>query len=82
MTLTSAFSATVVYAQTLISGKTSMVLELFFGLTFRMSGVGAAVLGYVADQKSIEYVYHICAYLPLLGVFTLFLPNIGVDKTE
>ncbi len=44
--------------------------------------MGATVLGYIADQKSIEYVYHIYVYLPLSGVLTLFLPNIGVNKTE
>lgn len=80
--LASAFSAILVYAQELIPGKTGMVSGLFFGLAFGMGGIGAAVLGYIADQKSIEYVYHICAYLPLLGIFTIFLPNIGVDKTE
>ena len=80
--LASAFSAILVYAQELIPGKTGMVSGLFFGLAFGMGGIGAAVLGYIADQKSIEYVYHICAYLPLLGIFTILLPNIGVDKTE
>lgn len=82
MILASAFSAIVVYAQELILGKTGIILGLFFGLSFEMSSIGAAVLRYVADQKSIEYAYHICAYLPLLGIFTRFLPNIGVDKTE
>lgn len=82
MILSPAFSAILVYAQALILGKTGTVSGLFFGLVFKMGGIGAAVLGYIADQKSIEYVYHIHAYLPLLGVFTLFLPNIGVDKTE
>lgn len=80
--LASAFSAILVYAQELIPGKTGMISGLFFGLAFGMGGIGLAVLGYIADQKSIEYVYHICAYLPLLGIFTLFLPNIGVEKTE
>ncbi|WP_141008302.1 MFS transporter, partial [Shigella sp. FC1967] len=80
--LASAFSAILVYAQELIPGKTGMVSGLFFGLAFGMGGIGAAVLGYIADLKSIEYVYHICAYLPLLGIFTLFLPNFRVDKTE
>lgn len=59
-----------------------MVSGLFFGLVFGMKGIGAAVLGYTAEQTSIKYVYPICIYLPMLGVFTLFLPNIGVDKTK
>ncbi|CDG16619.1 MFS transporter [Xenorhabdus doucetiae] len=74
--LASAFSAILVYAQELIPGKTGMVAGLFFGLAFGMGGIGAAVLGYVADKTSIELVYKICAFLPLLGFFTLFLPNI------
>ncbi|BET95812.1 MFS transporter [Xenorhabdus sp. TCT-1] len=73
--LASAFSAILVYAQELIPGKTGMIAGLFFGLAFGMGGIGAAVLGYVADKTSIELVYKICAFLPLLGVFTLFLPN-------
>ncbi|MDE9549884.1 MFS transporter [Xenorhabdus bovienii] len=74
--LASAFSAILVYAQELIPGKTGMIAGLFFGLAFGMGGIGAAVLGYVADKTSIELVYKICAFLPLLGVFTLLLPNI------
>ncbi len=75
--LASAFSAILVYAQDLIPGKTGMVSGLFFGLAFGMGGVGAAVLGYVADQTSIEQVYQYCAFLPLLGIFTVLLPNIS-----
>nr|WP_314263244.1 MFS transporter [uncultured Moellerella sp.] len=75
--LASAFSAILVYAQDLIPGKTGMVSGLFFGLAFGMGGVGAAVLGYLADQTSIELVYQICAFLPLLGIITIFLPNIS-----
>lgn len=74
--LASAFSAILVYAQELIPGKVGMVSGLFFGLAFGMGGLGAAVLGYVADATSIEWVYQICAFLPLLGVFTIFLPNV------
>ncbi|WP_340608013.1 MFS transporter [Xenorhabdus bharatensis] len=75
--LASAFSAILVYAQELLPGKTGMIAGLFFGLAFGMGGVGAAALGYIADKTSIELVYKICAFLPLLGIFTLFLPNIG-----
>ncbi|MBC8951705.1 MFS transporter [Xenorhabdus sp. PB62.4] len=74
--LASAFSAILVYAQELIPGKTGMIAGLFFGLAFGMGGIGAAILGYVADKTNIELVYKICAFLPLLGIFTLFLPNI------
>ncbi len=74
--LASAFSAILVYAQELIPGKVGMVSGLFFGLAFGMGGLGAAVLGYVADKTSIELVYQICAFLPLLGILTAFLPNI------
>ncbi|WP_445374144.1 MFS transporter [Photorhabdus tasmaniensis] len=74
--LASAFSAILVYAQELIPGKTGMISGLFFGLAFGMGGIGAAVLGYIADKTSIELVYQICAFLPLLGIFTALLPNI------
>ncbi|AHM72722.1 MFS transporter RosA [Yersinia hibernica] len=74
--LASAFSAILVYAQELIPGKVGMVSGLFFGFAFGMGGLGAALLGYVADLTSIELVYQICAFLPLLGILTVFLPNI------
>ncbi|KMW73904.1 Fosmidomycin resistance protein [Photorhabdus luminescens subsp. luminescens] len=74
--LASAFSAILVYAQELIPGKTGMVSGLFFGLAFGMGGIGAAILGDIADRTSIELVYQICAFLPLLGIFTALLPNI------
>src|SRR5476649_396217 len=74
--LASAFSAILVFAQELMPGKVGMVSGLFFGLAFGMGGLGAAVLGYVADRTSIELVYQICAFLPLLGIFTAFLPNL------
>jgi len=75
--LASAFSAILVFAQELIPGKVGTVSGLFFGLAFGMAGVGAAVLGKFADQYGIEFVYHMCSYLPLLGVFTAFLPDLG-----
>ncbi|QIC17759.1 MFS transporter [Providencia vermicola] len=74
--LASAFSAILVYAQELIPGKTGMISGLFFGLAFGMGGVGAAVLGQIADKTSIEQVYQYCAFLPLLGIFTVLLPNL------
>ncbi|WP_061168185.1 MFS transporter [Caballeronia hypogeia] len=75
LVLASAFSAILVYAQELIPGKVGMVAGLFFGFAFGMGGVGAAVLGHIADATSIDYVYKICAFLPLLGVLTVLLPN-------
>ena len=74
--LASAFSAILVFAQELIPGKVGTVSGLFFGLAFGMAGIGAAVLGKLADQYGIEFVYHVCSYLPLLGIFTAFLPDL------
>lgn len=73
--LASAFSAILVYAQELIPGKVGMISGLFFGIAFGMGGLGAAVLGRLADATSIEFVYQICAYLPLLGVLAALLPD-------
>ena len=74
--LASAFSAILVYAQELLPGRIGMVSGLFFGFAFGMGGLGAAVLGVLADYTSIELVYKICAFLPLLGIVTIFLPDI------
>jgi MFS transporter, FSR family, fosmidomycin resistance protein len=74
--LSSAFSAIVVYAQELMPGRVGMVSGLFFGVAFGMAGVGAAALGVLADWTSIEFVYRVCAFLPLIGLLTAFLPNI------
>ena len=73
--LASAFSAILVYAQELMPGRIGMVSGLFFGFAFGMGGLGAAVLGVVADHTSIEWVYQICAWLPLIGLLTAFLPD-------
>ena len=75
--LASAFSAILVYAQELIPGRVGMISGLFFGFAFGMGGVGSALLGALADRTSIEYVYSICAFLPLIGLITGFLPDIG-----
>lgn len=80
--LASAFSAILVYAQELIPGKVGMVAGLFFGFAFGMGGIGAALLGELADKTSIEYVYQLCAYLPLLGLLTVFLPDIEGKKLK
>jgi len=74
--LASAFSAILVFAQELLPGKVGAVSGLFFGFAFGMGGIGAAVLGSLADRHGIEFVYRLCAYLPLLGVTAALLPNI------
>jgi MFS transporter, FSR family, fosmidomycin resistance protein len=75
--LASASSAIIVYALELVPGKVGTVAGLFFGLSFGMAGVGAAALGRLADATSIDFVYQICAFLPLIGLLTVLLPNIG-----
>ena len=75
--LASASSAIIVYALELVPGKVGTVAGLFFGLSFGMAGIGAAALGRLADATSIDYVYQICAFLPLIGLLTVLLPNIG-----
>lgn len=80
--LASAFSAILVYAQELVPGKVGMISGLFFGLAFGMGGAGSALLGRLADVTSIQYVYHVCSFLPLIGLLTVFLPNINkLNKT-
>jgi len=74
--LSSAFSAIVVFGQELVPGKVGLIAGLFFGLSFGMGGVGAAVLGQVADVEGIDFVYRICSFLPLIGILTVFLPNL------
>ena len=74
--LASAFSAILVYAQDLVPGKVGTISGLFFGFAFGMGGIGAALLGRLADATSIKTVYQVCAYLPLIGLLTAFLPNI------
>ena len=73
--LASAFSVMVVYAQELVPGKVGAISGLFFGLAFGMGGVGAAVLGWLADETSIEFVYRLCAFLPAIGLLAAFLPH-------
>ncbi|WP_260961094.1 MFS transporter [Pseudomonas citri] len=75
--LASAFSAIVVYAQELVPGNVGMIAGVFFGLMFGFGGIGAALLGHLADIHGIEYVYWLCSFLPLLGVLAIFLPRTG-----
>jgi FSR family fosmidomycin resistance protein-like MFS transporter len=75
--LASAFPAIIVYAQGLIPGRVGMVAGLFFGLAFGFAGIGAAILGWLADHTSIAFVYHVCAFLPAIGLLAAFLPETG-----
>jgi FSR family fosmidomycin resistance protein-like MFS transporter len=74
--IASAFSAILVYAQELLPGRVGMISGLFFGVAFGMGGIGAAVLGKLADAKGIFFVYHLCAYLPAIGLLTGLLPDV------
>lgn len=76
--MSSAFSAMVVYAQEAVPGRVGMIAGLMFGLMFGVSGIAAAGLGYLADKNSIDWVFQLCSFLPLLGFVTLFLPNTQV----
>ena len=75
--LASAFSAILVYAQELIPSRVGLVSGIFFGFAFGMGGIGSALLGQFADHAGIDYVYHVCSFLPLIGLLTIFLPNLG-----
>jgi FSR family fosmidomycin resistance protein-like MFS transporter len=74
--ISSAFPAIVVYAQELVPGRTGLISGLFFGLIFGVGGIAAALLGTLADRFGINFIYHICSYLPAIGLLTIFLPNL------
>ena len=74
--LSSAFSAILVFAQELLPGKVGMISGLFFGFAFGIAGLGSAILGYLADYTSIDFVYKLCSFLPLIGIMAFLLPNI------
>lgn len=78
--LASAFSAILVYAQELVPGKVGTISGLFFGFAFGMGGIGSALLGALADRTSIDFVFRLCGFLPLLGILTALLPDIGGRK--
>src|SRR5882724_550393 len=80
--LASAFSAILVFAQELMPGRVGAVSGLFFGFAFGMGGIGAAVLGSLADLHGIEFVYRMCAFLPLLGTVAAFLPDMKRPHSE
>lgn len=78
--MASAFSAILVYAQELMPGRVGMISGLFFGFAFGMGGLGSALLGKMADHTGIEFVYRVCAFLPLIGMVTAFLPDLRRKK--
>ncbi len=80
LVLASAFSAILVYAQELVPGRVGAISGLFFGLAFGVAGIGAAMLGRLADATSITFVYRTCAFLPAIGLLTVFLPNLDQRK--
>lgn len=83
--LASAFSAILVYAQELVPGSIGMISGIFFGFAFGMGGIGAAVLGEIADLTNINFVYRVCSFLPALGLLTAFLPDLrkaGLDRAR
>ncbi len=82
LVLASAFSAILVYAQELLPGKVGMIAGLFFGFAFGIAGLGSALLGKLADHTSIEHVFRVCSFLPLIGVLTAFLPHLEQDATQ
>jgi MFS transporter, FSR family, fosmidomycin resistance protein len=74
--MASAFSAILVYAMELVPGKVGLIAGLFFGLAFGLAGIGSAVLGKLADATSVEFVFFVCSFLPLIGLLTWFLPDL------
>jgi FSR family fosmidomycin resistance protein-like MFS transporter len=80
LVISSAFSAILVFAQELVPHRVGMISGLFFGLAFGFGGIGAAVLGLLTDRYGIEYVYHLCGYLPLMGVITVLLPDLKASR--
>jgi FSR family fosmidomycin resistance protein-like MFS transporter len=76
MVLASEFPAIIVYAQDMLTHRIGMVSGLFYGFSFGLGGLGAAVLGLLADHFGITFVYQVCAFLPLLGLLAAFLPDV------
>jgi FSR family fosmidomycin resistance protein-like MFS transporter len=80
LTMASAFPAIIVYAQELLPGRVGMIGGLFFGFAFGMGGVGAAVIGWLADARGIEWAFQVCALLPAIGLLVVFLPNLDEQR--
>jgi FSR family fosmidomycin resistance protein-like MFS transporter len=82
LVLASAMPAILVYAQDLVPGRVGLISGVFFGLAFGLGGIGAAVLGKLADATSLEFVYRVCSFLPAIGLLTVFLPQTHVDRAH
>ena len=82
MILASAFPAIVVYAQELLPARVGTVAGMSFGFAFGMGGIGAAVLGHLADLTSLAYVYHVCSFLPVIGLLAIFLPDLETESRQ
>ena len=80
--LASAFSTILVFAQELVPTKVGTISGTFFGLAFGLGGIGAALLGKLADATNIRYVYHVCSFLPAVGILTAFLPDLNTGKNK
>ncbi|WBU64140.1 MFS transporter [Paracoccus aerodenitrificans] len=80
--IASAFPAIVVFAQELVPGRVGLIAGVFFGFTFGMGGIAAAILGVIADARGVEYIYGICAWLPLMGLLTIFLPRGAIASAQ
>jgi len=80
LVLASAFSAILVYAQELVPGRVGAISGIFFGLAFGVAGIGAALLGRLADSAGIVFVYRLCAFLPAIGLLTAFLPKLETSR--
>ena len=80
--MATAFSTIVVFAQELVPGRVGMISGIFFGVAFGMGGIGAAVLGWLADATSIDFVFKFCSFLPAIGLLTVFLPNLPAAKAR
>ena len=78
--IASAFSAIVVYATDLKPDKVGMIAGIFFGLMFGLGGIGSAFFGWLADRTSVEYIFHVSTWLPLLGIVAVFLPDVRPKK--
>ncbi len=82
MLMASAFPAILVFAHELIPGRVGLVSGMFFGFSFGLGGLGAAVLGHIADSQGIAFIYQLCSYLPALGLIAWFLPNLSALKSK
>ena len=82
LVLSSAFPAILLYAQELLPSKLGLISGLFFGFAFGVAGIASAVLGNMADKFGIEAVYNVCAYMPLLGLVTRFLPDLKKNRKQ